>query len=460
MVPYAVASDMQRALVEERRAERVPDTLLLLEHPHVITLGVKVDAARSHLIATPDLLAARQVEVHETGRGGDITYHGPGQIVGYPILDLRPDRCDVHRYVRDLEDVMIRTARDFGLESARITGLSGAWVGADKIGAIGVRISRWITSHGFALNVTTDLDFFKLIVPCGIDDRWRDVPVARGRASHLHTGCRGGDRAEFFGGIRSDRCRGRRQMKMIYRPTMLTLAGVGATIAAISGTTGYILGRAPSIPFMLPVHFDDEAIADRFVRASYAVILVPVWIQLALAIVFGAIAGVLLYRTQKTRSTIENEVNRQERERMLMTAEAISLLAAIWVTFQGLLAIRLIMMWQLMCCGLGDIYYQSLVVCIVCSALVGVRAAVYLQYPKPVARQTEDVHWRFRSLYFNRQDPSLFVSRRNGPGWTVNFGRPQVIVFFGLAVLVSIGAPILILKRPARGIKPAPRVFL
>jgi lipoyl(octanoyl) transferase len=169
VVPYAAASDMQRALVEERRAGRVPDILLLLEHPHVITLGVKADAARSHLIATPELLAARQVEVHESARGGDITYHGPGQIVGYPILDLRPDRCDVHRYVRDLEDVMIRTARDFGLDATRIAGLSGAWVGADKIGAIGVRISRWITSHGFAFNVTTDLDFFKLIVPCGIE---------------------------------------------------------------------------------------------------------------------------------------------------------------------------------------------------------------------------------------------------------------------------------------------------
>ena len=168
VVPYAVATDMQRALVEERRAGRVPDLLLLLEHPHVITLGVKADAARSHLIATPDLLTARKVELHETGRGGDITYHGPGQLVGYPILDLRPDRCDVHKYVRDLEEVMIRTTRDFGRESARIAGLSGAWVGADKIGAIGVRISRWITSHGFAFNVTTDLDFFNLIVPCGI----------------------------------------------------------------------------------------------------------------------------------------------------------------------------------------------------------------------------------------------------------------------------------------------------
>ena len=235
-------------------------------------------------------------------------------------------------------------------------------------------------------------------------------------------------------------------MKMIYRPTPLTLLGVGTTIAAISGTTGYILGRAPSIPGFLPVHFDDQAIADRFVRASYAVILVPVWIQLALAIVFGAIASVLLYRTQKTRSAVENEVNRQERERMLMTAEAISLLAAIWVTFQGLLAIRLIMMWQLMCCGLGDIYYQILVVCIVCSAVVGVRAAVYLQYPKPVLRKTEDIHWRLRSLYYNRQDPALFVPRRNGPGWTVNFGRPQAVVFLGLAVLVSIGAPIFILR--------------
>ena len=160
---------MQRALVEERRAGRVPDLLLLLEHPHVITLGVKADAARSHLVATPELLAARQVELHESGRGGDITYHGPGQLVGYPILNLHPDRCDVHKYVRDLEDVMIRTAVDFGVNAGRITGLSGAWVGTEKIGAIGVRISRWITSHGFALNVTTDLDFFRLIVPCGIE---------------------------------------------------------------------------------------------------------------------------------------------------------------------------------------------------------------------------------------------------------------------------------------------------
>jgi lipoyl(octanoyl) transferase len=169
-VPYAAANELQRELVEDRRAGRVPDLLLLLEHPHVITFGVKLEAARAHLVATPEILAAQHVEVHESGRGGDITYHGPGQIVGYPIMDLRPDRCDVHKYVRDLEEVMIRSASDFGLKGRRIEGLSGAWVGADKLGAIGVRISRWITSHGFAFNVATDLDFFKLIVPCGIAD--------------------------------------------------------------------------------------------------------------------------------------------------------------------------------------------------------------------------------------------------------------------------------------------------
>lgn len=235
-------------------------------------------------------------------------------------------------------------------------------------------------------------------------------------------------------------------MKMIYRPTFLTLLGVGTTVAAISGTTGYILGRATSLPPLLPVHFDDQGIADRFVRASYTIILVPVWIQLTLAIVFGAIAGVLLYRSQKTRTAVENEVSRQERERMLITAEAISLLAAIWVSFQGLLAIRLIMMWQMMCCGLGAIYYQSLVVCIVLSAIIGIRAAVNLQYSKPVVRQTEAVHWRLPGVYFNPQDPALFVPLRTGVGWTINFGRPQAIVFLGLFLFFSIWAPVFIVR--------------
>jgi lipoyl(octanoyl) transferase len=165
---------MQRQLVEERRAGRIEDVLLLVEHPHVLTLGVKGDGGRSHVLASADVLAARGVEIHEAGRGGDITYHGPGQIVGYPILDLRPDRCDVHRYVRDLEEVLIRTAADFGVDAGRVEGLTGVWTGPDrraKLAAIGVRIARWITSHGFAFNTSTDLSFFDLIVPCGIADR-------------------------------------------------------------------------------------------------------------------------------------------------------------------------------------------------------------------------------------------------------------------------------------------------
>ncbi|HZM97264.1 MAG TPA: lipoyl(octanoyl) transferase LipB [Vicinamibacterales bacterium] len=171
LVGYDEALELQRELVEARRANRVPDLLLLLEHAPVITLGVRSEVARANVITTGERLAELGIEVHETGRGGDVTYHGPGQIVGYPILDLRPDRCDVHKYVRDLEEVMIRTCADFGISAGRIAGLTGTWVGADKIGAIGIRISRWITSHGFAFNVRTDLDHFKLIVPCGISDR-------------------------------------------------------------------------------------------------------------------------------------------------------------------------------------------------------------------------------------------------------------------------------------------------
>ena len=171
VVPYADALALQRSLVEDRRAGRVGDLLLLVEHPHVLTLGVRGDGGRAHVLASPDALAARGIEIHETGRGGDITYHGPGQIVGYPILDLRPDRQDVHRYVRDLEEVLIRAASDFGISAGRVEGLTGVWVGREKLAAIGVRISRWITSHGFALNVATDLEYFRLIVPCGIADR-------------------------------------------------------------------------------------------------------------------------------------------------------------------------------------------------------------------------------------------------------------------------------------------------
>jgi len=171
VVAYAEALALQRALVEDRRVGRIGDVLLLIEHPHVLTLGVRGDGGRSHILASAEALASRGIEVYETGRGGDITYHGPGQIVGYPIVDLKPDRCDVHRYVRDLEDVLIRAAGDFGVEATRVPGLTGVWVGREKLAAIGVRISRWVTSHGFALNVTADVAYFNLIVPCGIADR-------------------------------------------------------------------------------------------------------------------------------------------------------------------------------------------------------------------------------------------------------------------------------------------------
>jgi lipoyl(octanoyl) transferase len=171
LVPYAEAVELQKRLVEERRAGRMTDTLLLLEHPHVITLGVRARAGTANVKAPVAALAARGVEMFEAGRGGDVTYHGPGQLVGYPILDLRPNRCDVHRYVRDLEEVLIRTAARFGVQAARVPGLTGVWVGERKLAAIGIRISRWITSHGFALNVSTNLSYFDLIVPCGIQDR-------------------------------------------------------------------------------------------------------------------------------------------------------------------------------------------------------------------------------------------------------------------------------------------------
>jgi lipoyl(octanoyl) transferase len=139
-----------------------------------LTLGVKGDGGRSHVLASGDVLAARGVEIYEAGRGGDITYHGPGQVVGYPIIDLRPDRCDVHRYVRDLEEVLIRTAADHGVDAGRVEGLTGVWAEPDrraKLAAIGVRISRWVTSHGFAFNVSTALDDFKLIIPCGLRNK-------------------------------------------------------------------------------------------------------------------------------------------------------------------------------------------------------------------------------------------------------------------------------------------------
>ena len=168
VIAYEAGLRLQEAVVAARGEGTLPDVLLLLQHPHVFTLGRGAQA--SNVLADEATRAARGVELFHTGRGGDVTYHGPGQVVGYPVINLRPDRCDVHRYVRDVEEVMLRVTQDYGLEARRIPGMTGVWVGGEKLGAIGVRIARWITSHGFAYNVNTDLSYFNLIVPCGIAD--------------------------------------------------------------------------------------------------------------------------------------------------------------------------------------------------------------------------------------------------------------------------------------------------
>ena len=171
VLPYVQSLDLQRALVVDRQTGRVPDLLLLVQHAHVVTLGSRARHSLVNLRVSKRELHELGVELCEAPRGGDITYHGPGQLVGYPILDLRPDRCDVHRYVRDLEEVLIRTVHAFGVKASRVAGFPGVWVGATKLAAIGVRLSRWVTSHGFALNVDTDLKYFNLIRPCGIEGR-------------------------------------------------------------------------------------------------------------------------------------------------------------------------------------------------------------------------------------------------------------------------------------------------
>jgi len=168
-VDYAEAHRLQKDLQAKRIAGEIGDTVLLLEHPPVLTLGRS--AKEQHVLAPRHVLEARGIAVHEVGRGGDVTYHGPGQLVAYPIIDLKPDRKDVRKYVWSLEESMIRTCGDFGLSATRIQGLNGAWIDDRKIGAVGVRISRWVTMHGLALNVNSDLSYFELIVPCGIPDK-------------------------------------------------------------------------------------------------------------------------------------------------------------------------------------------------------------------------------------------------------------------------------------------------
>jgi lipoyl(octanoyl) transferase len=181
LIAYAEAWELQKRLVTARKNGAIEDVLLLCEHPHVITLGR--NGKREHLLASEQVLRQKGVEFHSSDRGGDITYHGPGQLVGYPILNLAAIRKDVVWYVRMLEEVMIRATAEFGITAERVAGKTGIWVRGtasdsnasanteEKLGAIGVHISRWVTSHGFAYNVSTDLRYFDLIVPCGITGR-------------------------------------------------------------------------------------------------------------------------------------------------------------------------------------------------------------------------------------------------------------------------------------------------
>ncbi|HLY63070.1 MAG TPA: lipoyl(octanoyl) transferase LipB [Terriglobia bacterium] len=166
LLAYEEAVHLQHQRVAQRKASEIPDTLLLLEHPHVYTLGR--NTRREHLLVSPEHLRKLGAEVYETDRGGDITYHGPGQLVGYPILDLAQHRRDISWYMRSLEEVFIGVATDFGAHAGRLPGAAGVWVGDNKLVAMGVHVSRWVTSHGFAFNVSTDLSYFAHIVPCGL----------------------------------------------------------------------------------------------------------------------------------------------------------------------------------------------------------------------------------------------------------------------------------------------------
>jgi len=165
-MPYAEAFALQQRLVGERKRGEIADQLLFVEHPHVVTMGR--NAKDENLLAAPELLARAGIDFHHTDRGGDVTYHGPGQVVGYPIIDLREWKRDVVAYVRAIEEVLIGTLAGFGIRGERLAGATGVWVDGAKVAAIGVHISRWVTSHGFALNVDTDLSYFRYIVPCGL----------------------------------------------------------------------------------------------------------------------------------------------------------------------------------------------------------------------------------------------------------------------------------------------------
>ena len=168
-IDYQEAWDLQKDMLNLRVDEKVNDVLFLLEHPHTYTLGKVAD--KKNLIGSENYLHENKISVFDIDRGGDITYHGPGQIVGYPIIDLKKWKQDTHKYLRSLEEVIIKTCAEYGLKGIRDPKYTGVWIEDRKIAAIGIKVSRWVTMHGFAFNVNTDLDFFSGIIPCGITDK-------------------------------------------------------------------------------------------------------------------------------------------------------------------------------------------------------------------------------------------------------------------------------------------------
>ncbi|MGH9558009.1 MAG: lipoyl(octanoyl) transferase LipB [Bryobacteraceae bacterium] len=182
---YAEAFALQQDMVAKRKRGEIPDQLLIVEHPHVVTMGR--NGHDENILATPELLARAGIEFHRTDRGGDVTYHGPGQIVGYPIIDLREWKRDVVAYVRGIEQVLIDALAEFGIYAGRVAGATGVWTEQGKIAAIGVHISRWVTSHGFALNLDTDLNYFRYIVPCGLTKPVTSMRAMGSNASRAET---------------------------------------------------------------------------------------------------------------------------------------------------------------------------------------------------------------------------------------------------------------------------------
>jgi uncharacterized membrane protein len=232
----------------------------------------------------------------------------------------------------------------------------------------------------------------------------------------------------------------------VTRPTVATAIGAGVTVASIAGTAGFLIGRYPLFRQFLPVNFSDEGLPSRWHARTYALVLVPVWVQLVLTVVFGAIAAILLWRAVPPDDPHEARLAEEDTERMLVTAEAVVLLAAIWVTFQAFGATELVRLWGRGWGGYRPIYGQSLVVAIVASIGIGVRAMALLGRPSRELGLDSAPHWRFKELYFNPNDPALFVPARNGVGWTVNFGRLGAILLMVMVLAFGIGAPLALVR--------------